>query len=153
MNFKLFIMEHNWNLEELHVIKANINKEIEAIRKAHLNELYQQLNTVEHLIKEYKDGYIYWVCIRSYGSQRWREYNNRQAINELVNEYGDGYDGLVDIYSNNPRLLNKVGEDTYMCDTYYTLDDLPEDKREKYAGSPFSAGVTLAVEAMLGKGE
>jgi hypothetical protein len=145
-------MEHNWNLEELHVIKANINKEIEAIRKAQLNELYEQLNTVNHLIKEYKDGYIYWVCIRSYGSKRWRQYNNRQAINNLVEEYGDGYDGQLDIYSNNPRLLKKVGEESYMCDTYYTLEDLPEDKREKYVGSPFMAGVAMATEALLGKG-
>lgn len=144
-------MEHNWNLQELHIIKANINKEIEAIRKAHLNELYQQLNTVEHLIKEYKDGYIYWVCIRSYGSERWRQVNNRQAIDELVSEYGDGYDGLVDIYSNNPRLLNKVGEKTYMCDTYYSLEELPEDKREKYAGNPFSAGMNMVLQAVLGK--
>jgi hypothetical protein len=147
-------MEHNWNLEELHVIKANINKKIEAIRKAHLNGLYEDLNTVENLIKEYKDGYIYHVCIRSYGSIRWRQYNNRQAINELVEEYGDGYDGLVDIYSNNPRLLNKVGEDTHMCAscaTYYTLEELPEDKREKYAGNPFTAGMNMAISAFMGK--
>lgn len=146
-------MEHNWNLEQLHVIKATINKEIEAIKKAQLNELYEQLNTVEHLIKEYKDGYIYYVCIRSYGSVRWRQYNNRKAITELLEEYGDGENGILDIYSNNPRLLKKVGEKTYMCDTYYTLEELPEDKREKYAGSPFYAGMNMALQAMLGKGE
>ena len=146
-------MEHNWNLEELHVIKANINKEIEAITKAQLTELYEHLNTVNNLIKEYKDGYIYWVCIRSYGSFRWRQCNNRQAITELVEDYADGYDGQLDIYSNNPRLLNKVGVETYMCDTYYTLEDLPEDKREKYAGNPFSAGMNMALQAVLGKGE
>lgn len=146
-------MEHNWNLEELHVMKATINKEIEAIEKAQLNKLYQHLSTVKHLIKEYKDGYIYWVCIRSYGSFRWRQCNNRQAITELIEEYGDGYDGQLDIYSNNPRLLNKVGVETYMCDTYYTLEDLPEDKREKYAGNPFSAGMNMALHAMLKKGE
>ena len=146
-------MEHNWNLKELNAMKATINKEIEAIRKAHLNELYQQLNTVEHLIKEYKDGHIYWVCIRSYGSRRWREVNNRQAIDELVQEYGDGQDGQLDIYSNNPRLLKKVGKDTWMCDTYYTLEELPEDKREKNAGNPFYAGMNMALEAMLRKGE
>jgi hypothetical protein len=146
-------MEHNWNLKELNVMKATINKEIEAIKKAQLYELYQQLSTIEKLIEEYKDGYIYWVCIRSYGSVRWKEVNNRQAITELVDEYYDGYDGQLDIYSNNPRLLNKVGEETHMCDTYYTLEDLPKDKREKYAGDPFSAGMTMALNAMLGKGE
>jgi len=30
---------------------------------------------------------------------------------------------------------------------------LPEDKREKNAGNPFYAGMNMALEAMLGKGE
>lgn len=146
-------MEHNWNLQELHTIKATIYKEIDAIRKSQLNELYEQLDTVSTLIREYKDGYIYWVCIRSYGSVRWKQVNNRQEINELVDEYADGYDGKLDIYSNNPRLLKKVGRLSYMCDDYYTLEDLPEDKREKYSGNPFTAGMNMALEAMLNKGD
>ena len=140
-------MEHNWNLQELHQIKANISKKIEAIKKAQLDELYEHLNTVEKLIDECKDGYIYWVCIRSYGSKRWRQVNNRQAIDKLVYDYADGYDGMVDIYSNNPRLLKHVGENTYMCDTYYTLEDLPEEKRNIYVGDPFTAGMSMALKA------
>ena len=142
-------MKHNWNLKELHIMKASINKEIEEIKKAHLNELYQHLNCVEELITDYKDGYIYWVCIRSYGSVNWQQVNNRQAITELIYDYADGYDGLLDIYSNNPRLIHKVGKDTGRCDTYYTLEELPEEKSKKYAGNPFNAGINSVLETML----
>lgn len=142
-------MKHNWNLKELHIMKTSINKEIEKIKKAHLNELYEQLGLVENLITDYKDGYIYWICIRSYGSVNWKQVNNRQAITELVYDYADGYNGLLDIYSNNPRLIHKVGDDTGMCDTYYTLDKLPEEKREKYAGNPFNAGMSSVLKTMF----
>ena len=146
-------MEHKWNLKELHIMKASINKEIEEIKKAHLNELYQHLDTVEELITNYKDGYVYWICIRSYGSINWKQVNNRQAINDMVYDYADGYDGLLDIYSNNPRLINKVRKDTGRCDTYYTLDELPKEKREKYAGNPYYAGMNSVLETMLKTGE
>lgn len=146
-------MKHNWNLKELHIMKASINREIEEIKKAHLNELYQHLNCVEKLITDYKDGYIYWICIRSYGSVNWMQVYNRQIINDMVDEYGSGYDGILDIYSNNPRLIHRVGEDRGRCDTYYTLDELPEEKREKYAGNPYYAGMNSVLQTMLKTGE
>jgi hypothetical protein len=146
-------MEHNWNLQELHIMKASINREIEEIKKAQLNELYQHLDCVEKLITDYKDGYIYWICIRSYGSITWMQVYNREIINNMVDEYGSGYDGILDIYSNNPRLIRRVGEDTGRCDSYYTLEELPEEKREKYAGNPYYAGMNSVLETMLKTGE
>lgn len=118
-------MEQNWTLEELLEMKAYVKKEINAIKEKHLSELYKQLRIIERFMTDCKDGYTYWICIHRYGSSRWQELNNTYAVEQVIEEYGDGHDGMVDIYSNNPEYLSKVGEETYMCDSYYTLDELP----------------------------
>ena len=141
-------MEHNWTLQELHAMKASIKREIEAIEKAHLKELYGHLNTVQHLLNTCEDGYTYWTCVRSYGSSGWKRHFNRQSVDKLVDQYGDGYDGLVDIYTDNPRLLRRVGTESYACDTYHTLEELPEEKDDEYAGNPFTAGVMMGLKAI-----
>ena len=118
-------MEQNWTLEELFKMKASIKKEIDAIKEKYLSELYQHKRTVERLITECKDGYTYWICIHRYGSSRWQELNNKYTVEQVIEEYGDGHEGMVDVYSNNPKYLSKVGTESYMCDTYYSLDELP----------------------------
>ena len=106
------------------------------------NKLYNELTSTP-------DGYLYKVIINSYGSRSACDYINQYPVDSLVSEYGDGYDGLLNIYSNNPRLIHKVGKDTGRCDTYYTLEELPEEKSKKYAGNPFNAGINSVLETML----
>jgi hypothetical protein len=141
--------DHNWSFEQLLSMKESISKEIDAIKEAQLKELYLQLNTVEMLLNAYEDGYTYWVCIKSYGSSSWTQYPNLLVVSEIVDRYGDGYDGLVDVYSDNPELLKRVGETTYRCDTYFSLEDLPKEKDDHYEGSPFAAGMMMGLKSVL----
>lgn len=141
--------DHNWSFEQLLSMKESISKEIDAIKEAQLKELYSQLGTVEMLLDAYEDGYIYWVCILSYGSSSWKQCSNLLVVSKIVDRYGDGYDGLVDVYSDNPELLKRVGETTYSCDTYFSLEDLPKEKDDHYEGSPFAAGMMMGLKSVL----
>jgi hypothetical protein len=89
-----------------------------------LGKLNREINLLKKEIAEHKDGYIYKVCIRSYGSVSWQEHFNPYTIQNIVDEYGDGYDGLVEVYTNNPDL--KL--DSYGCLTELSLEELPEEK-------------------------
>ena len=66
-------------------------------------ELVELRNTVDGMIRSYKDGYLYICKVRSYG-RNWTEYpNNVVELDELCMRY-DGQDGIVDVYTTNPNL-------------------------------------------------
>ena len=66
-------------------------------------ELVELRNTVDGMIRSYKDGYLYICKVRSYG-RNWTEYpNNVVELDELCLRY-DGQDGIVDVYTTNPNL-------------------------------------------------
>ena len=60
------------------------------------NKLYNELTNTP-------DGYLYKVIINSYGSRSTCDYINQYPVDSLVSEYGDGYDGLLTIYTTNPK--------------------------------------------------
>ena len=79
------------------------------------------------------------VAKRQYGSVKWYEF---ESFDEMMQDevlsylaYGDGYDGILDIYTDNKDILsNEFIYDKY--DSYlegievYPLSELPEDKVE-----------------------
>ncbi len=66
-------------------------------------ELVTLRNTVDGMIRSYKDGYLYICKFRSYG-RIWTEYpNNVVELEELCMRY-DGQDGIVDVYTTNPNI-------------------------------------------------
>lgn len=60
-------------------------------------------NMFSREISRHKDGYIYVANIRSYGSNSFSTFNNYHTLKELCDEY-NGDNGIVDIYSNNPKI-------------------------------------------------
>lgn len=62
-----------------------------------------QWRTEAH-IQEYKDGYLYFCEVRSYG-RNWKEnwIFNKHTLQKLCYEY-NGDNGIVDVYSTNPDL-------------------------------------------------
>jgi hypothetical protein len=99
----------------------NLNELLE-LRKA----IQVQLCDIEEQISAYEDGYTYWVNIRSYGSSTWEQIKNIQSIRDLVEEYSDGYDGIVCIYTDRTDLYNMLADIDYGCGRYHTLDELPK---------------------------
>tara|TARA_R110000772_G_scaffold27361_20_gene69678 strand:+ start:4162 stop:4521 length:360 start_codon:yes stop_codon:yes gene_type:complete len=59
-------------------------------------------------LRNYDSGYIWLVQICSYGSSHWREFKNIHGVQELCNEYGDGYDGLLYIYTTDLKAKSPV---------------------------------------------
>jgi hypothetical protein len=99
------------------------------VLKAELETAQQAVNAIRAEIQSLADGFTYVVCILSYGSKSWQNHHvNTFALQELCYEYGDGYDGLVHIYSNNPKLAGEL--DHMGCLTTFTLEELPENKRD-----------------------
>jgi len=95
--------------------------------KAELETAQQAVYAIRTEIQSRADGFTYVVCILSYGSKHWQDYHiNTFVLQELCHEYGDGYDGLVHIYSNNPKLAEELNAG---CLTTFTLEELPENKR------------------------
>jgi len=93
--------------------------------KAELAVAQAQVWDLESQIQKIPDGYTYHICIRSYGSVNWEKAINTHRIQWLCNEYQGGYDGLVDVYTDNPDMnVRDLG-----CLTQYTLDELPESRR------------------------
>lgn len=93
--------------------------------KLELNQARERVSAILQEIAGTPDGYTYQVCVRSYGSKSWETPVNTVRIQDLADEYGDGYDGLVDVYTDNPLLeINHWG-----CLSIYTLNELPEDVR------------------------
>ena len=66
------------------------------------------------------DGFYYFTCLRSYGSIQWNTFINEFLVQELCNEFQDGYDGIVDVYTNNPN--NNI--DTYGDVEIKSLEEL-----------------------------
>ena len=93
--------------------------------KAELAAVRKQAWEIEKQIREMADGFTYHVCVSSYGSHSWSTCKNPVIIQELCDEYGDGYDGLVQVFTDNPNL--EVNE--YGCLQLYSLDELPEVRR------------------------
>lgn len=94
--------------------------------KAELETAKEQVYMIENQIRNIADGFIYHICVLSYGSATWDTCTNPFIIQELCYEYGDGYNGLVEVYTNNPDLvINHYG-----CLSVYTLDELPENRRD-----------------------
>ena len=77
-----------------------------------IDELVELRNSINNMIEDYSDGYIYICKIRSYG-RNWndRGVKNTHTLQELCNRYG-GDDGIVDVYSTNPDLshIDNYGE-------------------------------------------
>lgn len=93
--------------------------------KAELETAKQQVWNIKNQIEDIADGYIYHICILSYGSSNWSTCANPFTIQELCDQYHDGYDGLVKVYTNNPNL--EVEEQG--CLRLYTLEELPENRK------------------------
>lgn len=94
--------------------------------KAELETARQQVLEIEKQIIEMADGFIYHICVLSYGSSNWSTCANPFTIQELCYQYGDGYDGLVKVYTNNPNLeVEDQG-----CLEVLSLEELPDNKRD-----------------------
>ena len=74
------------------------------LSKYSIEELVELKNKIANTIYDYKDGYFYICNVRSYG-RNWKEnwIFNTHTLQELCHQYG-GDDGIVDVYSNNPKL-------------------------------------------------
>lgn len=107
--------------------------------KAELETARQQVYAIEKQIRSLADGFIYHICIKSYGSKSWSTATNPFTIQELAYQYGDGYDGLVEVYTNNPDL--KIDDEG--CLSIYTLDKLPENKRDVSKSEAFTNTIWL----------
>jgi hypothetical protein len=101
------------------------------IAEAKVSEIRSNINNAE-------DGFIYHIQICSYGSVSWETAKNPFYIQELCNEYFDGYNGLVYVYTNNTSL----DLDHYGCLTIETLDRLPEDRKEVSKSQAFNDTIT-----------
>lgn len=104
------------------------------IAEAKVSEIRSNINNIE-------DGFTYHIQICSYGSYSWKTSKNPYYIQELCNEYGDGYDGLIYVYTNNTSL----DVDHYGCLTILTLDELPEDKKDVSKSQAFSNTINRAL--------
>lgn len=71
-----------------------------------IDELIELRDSINDRINTYKDGYEYICKVRSYG-RNWREHGiyNVYTLQELCDRYS-GEDGIVDVYSTNPNLLD-----------------------------------------------
>ena len=94
--------------------------------KAELETARQQVLEIEKQIIEMADGFIYHICVLSYGSSNWSTCANPFTIQELCYQYGDGYDGLVKVYTDNPKLEIEH----YGCLEVRTLEQLPDSKKD-----------------------
>lgn len=73
------------------------------ISKFTLEEIIKIKSECENFIRDYDDGYIYICKVRSYGRNWTEELKNKYDLETLCSTY-DGYDGIVDVFSNNPDL-------------------------------------------------
>ena len=87
-------------------------KEIESVKR-HLSDL-------ESKLYKHSDGFLYLTCLRSYGSMNWSTHKNEYTVQRLCDQYYDGYDGLVDVYTTNPN--NTIS--TYGDVNVMTLEEL-----------------------------
>tara|TARA_R110002050_G_scaffold160874_4_gene290354 strand:+ start:579 stop:926 length:348 start_codon:yes stop_codon:yes gene_type:complete len=69
-----------------------------------ISGLKEELFKLEQELLEVNDGYKYRVTIRSYGSMSTVEFNNEHGVHNIVDDYPDGENGLLDILTTNPTL-------------------------------------------------
>lgn len=94
---------------------------------ASLEEAKRKVYEIQEAIRTYQDGYTYHVLISSYGSHTWTVHHNSTSVQQILDEYGDGYDGLVEVYTDNP---NPEFQD-YGCGRgVYSLENLPDSRRD-----------------------
>lgn len=82
-----------------------------------MKELIEEYGKAQNLVNKIRqelsntsDGFIYLACLRSYGSIQWITFINEFLTQELCDEY-NGDDGIVDIYTNNPKsTINSYGD-------------------------------------------
>lgn len=100
-NNQITIMENKMNIEDLLKRKK---------------ELKNELNSINHQISNYKDGFEYVVCVHSYGSH-WKErFNNLDSALILTNEYYED-NGFAHLYTNNPNVKIRLqGGDVYFIE-------------------------------------
>ena len=51
----------------------------------------------------FDSGYKWIVTVYAYGSKKSQVFSNVIPVNNLIEEYGDGYDGMLDIFTNDPE--------------------------------------------------
>jgi len=88
-------------------------------------------------IHSYDSGYLWLVNICSYGSSSWRSFTNVHGVQELIDEYYDGYDGLLYIYTNDPTAepLNNCGcVNNFSVLTTQELHDMEQPYKSRTAG-------------------
>jgi hypothetical protein len=90
-----------------------------------MEELLKQLEAAEAevsrirtAINKFKDGYIYVTSLQIYGTEYWDVHTNQFPVDELYEEYYDGYNGILTIYTNNPKSKTKRKA------TVMTIDEL-----------------------------
>jgi hypothetical protein len=66
-------------------------------------ELIELKEKASSLLYNYTDGYLYICEVRSYGNFRTETPLNTYSLSLILQDY-DGYDGIVDLYTNNPSL-------------------------------------------------
>lgn len=107
-------------------------KEIEAVKR-HLDCLQSKLS-------RHCDGFIYFTCLRSYGSVSWLVHSNQYTVQTLCDEYYSGYDGIVDVYTNNPD--NTI--DTYGDVNVMALEELKKLSKK-------NVSMSRAITNMIGE--
>jgi hypothetical protein len=69
------------------------------------NNAQKVANKALQALKVYDSGYIWLVQICSYGSSSWNNYKNIHGVEKLVGEFGDGHDGLLSIFTTDPKAV------------------------------------------------
>ncbi len=67
-----------------------------------IRSLEERISKLRSELRKQKDGFIYLVRIRCYGSVTHDTYTNTYLVQEVCNEYY-GDNGIVDVYTNNPN--------------------------------------------------
>lgn len=94
-----------------------------------LNELLiaeAKVTEIKHKIKHFNDGFIYLVCILSYGKKRWSFYTNQYIPNELCREY-EGEQGFAYVYTNNINYQHNDAREIHHM-TIEEIDKMSKDE-------------------------
>jgi hypothetical protein len=85
---------------------------------------------IEKKISSFSDGFFYECEIRSYGSVTKKNFTNSFTVQELCYSY-NGDNGIVDVYTNNPKLDIK----NYSGTVYYFPSQLEAEKWKNYVSN------------------
>ena len=70
--------------------------------KTTLNKLIKAYTKAQKEITEFKDGFVYFCIVHSYGQHYGDHVNNAFMAEERSKEYPSGDNGFIDIHTNNP---------------------------------------------------